>query len=623
MNGGYTGKILRVNLDDGKITIEEWDQALAREFIGGVGLAAKIIWDETNAATDPFSGENPLVLMAGPVTGTRVPTSGRWSAAALSPLTNIWGEAHAGGTFGHAMKFAGLDGIVVKGKAQKPVYLWIDGERVELRDASHLWGKDTWQTDELVKAETDPRASVSCIGPAGEKLVRFAVILNDGKMGRVHGRCGLGAVMGSKKLKAIAVKGVKRPAVADEEGLKNSVTAKFVRRHLEFETELKPRWTESSGRLWREGKRGVKNYQTGPAGFPQFHAKYFENLMLGEKLYCAGCSVGCIESKTVGDKRHQVAQHTSCSGARLMIDDFEALQESFDMSNRYGLEIMSLGGVIAFAMECYDRGLITRKDTDGIDLKWGNPEAMLAITRQIGEREGFGRLLGEGVKRAAEQIGGLAPEYAIHVKGHEFPSYDVRAWNAGALEFATASSGAHHYEATTFALSLVGDFFASILGEGDLGSIAKNRFAVKGVGKLTAKAQDFGCVVDSLVTCKMLIGYTFTGQAVQPDLLLEWTNLVTGWNMDMREFIEAGERIFNLKRMINVRRGISRKDDTLPARFLTARLGSGEGGTADNLPPLGAMLNEYYEHRGWAEDGIPTKAKLLDLGLGETVEWGR
>jgi len=620
--GGYTGKILWVNLDNGETAARAWDEDLGRKFIGGVGLAAKIIWDETTATTEPFSRDNPLIFMTGPVTGTRVPTSGRWSAAGLSPLTNIWGEAHAGGTFGHVLKMAGFDGVVVKGIAKKPSYLWLDGDKVELRDASHLWGMSTWDTDEQVKAETDSKASVACIGPAGEKLVRFALILNDGKMGRVAGRCGLGAVMGSKKLKAIAAKGVKRPAVFDDEGLKNSVATKFERKHLDFETELKPRWSEAISRMIGEGKMGFKNYQVGPEQFPSFSSKFVEDMCAGEKLYCAGCSTSCIESKTIGDKRRQVGEHTACVGARCMIDDFEAMEESYDMCNQYGMESMSLGGVLAFAMELYEKGIITKEDTNGVDLSWGSTEALLAMTKQIGERSGFGKLLGDGVKRAADEIGGLAMEYAMHVKGHEFPLWDMRGWNAGALENATASSGAHHYEGLTLTLTMTGDFFASLLGGGNLGEVAKNRFAVEGIGKLTAKAQDLGSLVDSLVTCKMLVGWTHTGQTVQPALLLEWLNLVTGWKMDIPEFIESGERIFNLKRMINVRRGISRKDDTLPGRFLSTKLGGGTGGTADNLPPLGVLLNEYYAHRGWSEEGIPTKEKLSELGLPETVDYG-
>jgi len=302
-----------------------------------------------------------------------------------------------------------------------------------------------------------------------------------------------------------------------------------------------------------------------------------------------------------------------------MIEDFEVLADAYDLCNRYGMDGMSVGGVIAFAMELYEKGLLTREDTGGVDLTWGNCEALLTMTKQIGEREGFGNLLAEGVKRAAEQLGGSAPEYAMHVKGHEFPLYDVRAWNAGALEFATASSGAHHFEGTTLSLSLTGDF----LGGEELKELAKNRFAVEGIGRMTALAQNWGQIPDSLVSCKFLIGWTHTGQVTQPATLLEWLNHATGWQMGKEEILKAGERIFNLKRMINVRRGISRKDDTLPARFLTSKRGGGEGGAAENLPPLGVMLNEYYAHRGWSEDGIPTKEKLSELDLPETEKYGR
>jgi len=611
MYGGYTGKILWVNLSDSKVTARDWDKEWAKKYIGGVGLAAKIIWDETNADTAPFSADNPLVFMTGPVTGTRVPTSGRWIVASLSPLSNIWGQAHAGGTWGYALKLAGWDGVVVTGIANKPVYLWIDADKAELRDASHLWGKDNWATDESLKSELGKGVCVASIGQAGEKLVRFAMIMDDGKMGRAAARCGLGAVMGGKKLKAIAVRGNKRPIVHDEEGLKNSIAKLYLRKHLDWETELKPRWTAANRKMWSEGKHGIKNYQAGE--FEGFIEKFVDDIISGDKLYCTGCSVSCIESKSIGDKRRMTGEATSTLGARCMIDDIDGLAEGFDLCNQYGMDSMSVGGVIALAMELRQKGVITKEDTGGIDLTWGNCEALLEMIKQIGEREGFGNLLAEGVKRAAEHIGGIAPECAMHIKGHEFPMYDMRAWNAGALEFATASSGAHHFEATTLSLSLTGDF----LGGEELKELAGNRFAVEGIGRLTALAQDYGQLPDSLVTCKLLIGWTHTGQVTQPAHLLEWLNYVTGWQMDREEFLSAGERIFNLKRMINVRRGITRKDDTLPARFLTTKRGGGEGGAADNLPPLGVMLDEYYSHRGWSEDGIPTKKKLEGLSLSE------
>jgi len=617
MYGGYTGKMLWVNLSDGKIAARDWEQEWARKYIGGVGLAAKIIWDETGADTEPFSGDNPLVFMAGPVTGTRVPTSGRWIVASLSPLSNIWGQAHAGGTWGYALKLAGWDGVVITGIASKPVYLWIDGDNVELKDAGQLWGKDNWETDELLKAELGKGVCVASIGRAGERLVRFSMIIDDGKMGRAAARCGLGAVMGSKKLKAIAVRGNKRPRVYDEDGLKDSVAKLYLRKHLDWETELLPRWTAANRKMWSEGKHGIKNYQAGE--FEGFIEKFVEDITSGEKLYCTGCSVSCIESKSIGGKRRMTGETTSTMGARCMVDDIEGLAEGYDLCNQYGMDAMSLGGVIAFAMELYEKGIITREDTGGVDLSWGNCEALLTMVRQIGEREGFGNLLAEGVKRAAEQIGGLAPEYAMEIKGHEFPLYDIRVWNAGALEFATASSGAHHFEGTTLSLSLTGDF----LGGQELKELAGDRFAVEGIGRLTALAQDYGQLPDSLVTCKLLIGWTHTGQVTQPAHLLEWLNYITGWQMGKEEFLKAGERIFNLKRMINVRRGISRKDDTLPARFLTEKRGGGEGGAADNLPPLKVMLDEYYLHRGWSEDGIPTRKKLEELDLPESVEYGR
>jgi len=616
MYGGYTGKILWVDLKSGKCQTRSLTEELAVKWVGGAGLAAKIVWDETTATTEPFSADNPLVFMTGPVTGTRVPSSGRWVVAAISPLTDIWGQAHAGGTWGYSLKLAGWDGVVVTGIPSKPAYIWIDGDEVALRDASHLWGKDTWETDDLIKQELGEKVSVAAIGQAGERLVRFSGILSDGKLGRFVGRCGLGAVMGSKKLKAIAVRGNRRPKVHDEEGLKRSVATHFIRQHMDAE-QLKYRRIKGIKRMWNQGRFGIKNYQAGE--FEGFDEKYAEEMTAGQSLYCTGCSASCIESKIADGKRHMVGEHIACLGARCMIKDMEAIAKAYDLCNQYGMESMSVGGVVAFVMELYEKGVITREDTGGIDLSWGNSEATLAIVRQIGEREGFGRLLGEGVRRASEHIGGLASEYAMHVKGHEAPMYDLRSWNAGALEYATASSGMHHMEAFGFALSLLPTPF---FGGDEIGEIARERFAVQGVGRLIAQAQDYGSMLDSMVVCKLLLGFTNTGQVTQPEHFLEWLNLVTGWQMNLEDLMRAGERMFNLKRIFNVRRGISRKDDTLPMRFLTHKRGIGEGGTADNLPPLGIMLNEYYAHRGWSEEGVPTKEKLRELDLEELSGYG-
>lgn len=605
MSDGYTGKVLRVDLNSREVVAAKWDESLGRSFIGGAGLAAKIIWDETDSATDPFAADNPLIFMTGPVTATRVPTSGRFVVSSLSPLTNIWGQSHAGGAWGYTLKLAGWDGIVVKGIASKPVYMVVDGDKVELKEAGHLWGKDTWATDEMLKDELGGKVSVACIGQAGEKLVRFANILCAGKEGGVASANGLGAVMGSKRLKAIAVRGNRRPEVYDEASLKASVAANYRSGRVDF-VELRRNWEPLLFKMWRDGKQGVKNYLTGE--FEGFIEVYIDNMFSGKNAPCMGCSVGCRDSNLLGDKKRPAGAHTVCLGSRCMVKDMAVLTETYDMCNRYGMDSMSVGGVIALSMELYEKGIVTRQDIGGIDLKWGNAEALIALVEQIGEREGFGKLLGEGVKRAAEHIGGLASEYAMHIKGQEMPPHDLRSWNAGALEFATASGGARHMEGSTVILNSV-PFLA-----GDLGG---NRFAVKGVGKLVADAQDFAGVFDSMVVCKKLLGVTNTRQLIPPETLLEWLNCVTGWQMSMQDFLMAGERAFNLKRMISVRRGVSRKDDTVPLRFLTEKRNPG-----DNLPPLGAMLNEYYACRGWSAEGVPTQEKLVQLGLSETEEYG-
>ncbi len=615
---GYTGRILRVDLSRRTITTQELDEATARKYIGGAGLAAKILWDETDATTPALSAENPLLFLVGPLTGTRVPTSGRYTIAAISPQTGIWGESHIGGTWGYALKCAGFDAIVVHGAADTPVYLWVNDGKAEIRDAHHLWGTDTYELDRLLKKETDIGASVAGIGQAGEKLVKFAAIMGDGPRASAAARSGMGAVMGFKKLKAIAVKGTMRPHVHDKEKLISSIRKHFPQTLPGLSDLSKERrWTSFKMMVLEVG--AVKNWQWGD--FEGFGDKFAKVMTIqGKPSPCRGCPVACFLLSNVGGQKHVPGEFLIPIGSNCLIDDMDELVKAFGMCNRYGLDAITTGHVVAMAMELYDRGIITKNDTDGIDLRWGNQRMVLDIVRKIGEREGFGELLGEGVRGMAERIGGAAFECAIHVKGLEPPMLDARSNNAWALQYATGNRGADHMEGF---MALYRRRYAqpNLTGDEEAQEAASNPFATKGVGRLTAWAQNLDCVMDSLVLCKYLAfpfvwmreaPQSFVG--IQPTELLEWLNLATGWDMNMKEFLETGERIFNLKRLFNVRRGIRRKDDTLPARLLNEIRGGG-GKAAQNLPPLEAMINEYYAHRRWHENGIPTKEKLSELGL--------
>ena len=611
MLNGY-GRILRIDLTEEKVSHEEIDAATARKFIGGVGLAAKMLWDETTRDTAPFSAENPFIVMTGPLTGSPVPKSGRCNMVGISPLTGIYGQAHSGGSLADELKHSGFDGIVVKGKAKRPVYLWIYNQDVEIRDAGHLWGKDTYEAADLLRKETDEKACPACIGRAGERLVRLAGIMNDGRQGRAAARCGLGALMGSKNLKAVAVRGTLPVMFHDLEKLREGAREILKQYPVKKPDEAMETHVAMFRNFFKFGRVPVKNWSEGV--FEQGYV-YPEDMRKARQMHCKRCPYECTESYLTADgERHMVWEAWGPLGTNCLIANPEALQEAYTLCNKYGLDAISTGAVISFAMECFEKGLITKETTGGVDLTWGNERAMIEMVKRIGERDGFGEVLGEGVRRAAEQIGGLAAEYAMHVKGLELPAHEPRATAGLALGYATGSIGAAHMEASGSQnlenwLEIDNPKTSPELGF----PVALTRFASEGKGAIVAKTQDFGCILDSLAICLFLSLH----QWVQPSTYAGLLNSATGFNMTPGELMLAGERIFNIKRMISVRRGISRKDDTLPPRILTQRLL--EGGTRGNLPNLGVMLNEYYSVRGWSEEGIPTKKKLSQLGLEECM----
>ncbi|HVN97447.1 MAG TPA: aldehyde ferredoxin oxidoreductase family protein [Syntrophorhabdaceae bacterium] len=605
---GDRGKVVRVDLSTQAITYDYVDEVTARKYVGGSGLAAKILWDETTPNTHPLSPENLLMFMTGPLTGTIVPSSSRYVVAGISPLTGIWGKATVGGKLAYELRHGGFDGIVVKGKAQKPVYLWFHDGEATIRDSAHIWGRDVYEAAELLRGETDKNAGIACIGPAGEKQVKIACIIGDGKAGRAGARCGLGALMGAKNLKAIVARGTFPVHVKSRERLQRSVRKLYAIYPPRHEDKTIVREAQAILKsIVPVGGFPVKNWTEGTFG--EELCRMADDTERAKPIFCKGCPYGCGESLYTPDgERHVVWEAWGPLGTNCLIDNMETLQEAYSFCNKYGLDSISTGGVIAFAMECFDKGLITKKDTDGIDLHWGNHEAMLEMVKQIGRREGFGELLGDGVRIAAERIGGCAAEYAIHTKGLEYPAHDPRAAMGGALAYATGSIGACHIEAA--GIKGIENYSGGTTDRSypDFGySETLNRFALEGKAELAAKTQDWGTMLDSLVICY------FVSSRLQPSDVINLLNSVTGWDMDLKEFMCAGERAFNLFRMINVRRGISRKDDTLPPRFLSHKRGT--GGAADSLPFLGSMLNEYYLYRGWSEEGVPTRKTLTRLGL--------
>ncbi|MGI5838439.1 MAG: aldehyde ferredoxin oxidoreductase family protein [bacterium] len=613
MLGGYMGKILRVDLSGGKTDIVTVSEDVCRQYLGGSGLGAKYLFEMTTAGTDPLGPDNPLFFLTGPLTGTRVPLSGRHAVVAKSPLTGIWGESDSGGTWGVKLKRAGYDGIIVTGKAQSPVYLWVHEAGAEIRPAAHLWGKDTFETETAVLAETHRNAGVACIGPAGEKMVLLAAIMNDGKDARAAGRCGLGAVMGSKNLKAVAVHGTLRPPVADPE-LLDSLVKQIVPQIVE-KTRAMSQYGTSGGLMLAEkmGDLPIQNWRAGKweQGAEKISGQTMAETILTGSYHCHGCVIGCgrvakqyfppFAGTDGGGPEYETL---GMLGSAVLVDDLEAVAKANELCNRLGIDTISTGSAIAFAMEAYEYGIITADDTGGMKLAWGDSAAMLRLVEMIGRQEGIGALLGQGTRRAAAELGGLAPEFAINVKGLDFPAHDPRAYSSLAVGYATSNRGACHLQGYSYA-------FERGLKSPDLGYPEPlDRFAAAEKGVLAAETQNLMCLFDSLKVCKFILS-----GGVDVHHLAEWLNAVTGWDTTVEELLRTGERLYNLKRLYNVRCGISRKDDILPPRILTQP--RREGGAGEHLPAFGPMLDEYYRHRGWSEEGIPTPAKLRELGLAE------
>jgi len=608
---GYMGKILRVDLTKGRVEAEKLDEKLARKFIGGSGLATKILSDETGAKTDPLGPENRLIFMTGPFAATPVITSGRHHMVTKSPLTGAYTESDSGGTWGPYLKRAGFDGIVVTGKASKPVYLWVTDGKAEIRDASRYWGMDTYVLDEAIRKETHNEAVVASIGPGGEKGVRYASILNDGKDARAAGRGGSGAVMGSKNLKAIAVHGRQQVEIADPEALRASLK------------EISPMVAKNAEGMRKNGTAGglatfealgslpLQNWKyqgRWEKGAAQIAGPAMTEKILTGNYFCERCVIGCgrrvkVDKGPFAPVEGAGPEYESVAmlGSLCLVDDIEAIAKANEICNRLGIDTISAGASIAFAMEAYEKGIITKKDTGELELLWGRGDVMVKMAEKIGKREGLGKLLGEGVRIAAEKLGKNSVEFSTDVKGQEMPAHDPRCFNAGAVGYATINRGACH-----LGFSHV---FERVLSMPEIGiDQPLPRLEVKGKGELAAKTQNIMGLFDSLKVCKFTM---FGGLKMTP--ILAWYNMVTGNSMTMEEFLKTGERIFNLKRMYNVGCGISRKDDTLPPRFLTLKH-EGEG-LNPSLPPLGELLYDYYKFRGWNEEGVPTPEKLKELGL--------
>ncbi|MCD6363891.1 MAG: aldehyde ferredoxin oxidoreductase family protein [Synergistetes bacterium] len=603
--GGYWNRFLRIDLSSKSVEVFSLNEKILREYIGGSGLGAKLIYEGMDPSLDPLDPGNVLVFMAGPLTGTPALTAGRHAVAAKSPLTGIWGEADVGGYWGTGLKSTRFDGIIIVGKAERPVYIWINERRALIRDAEHVWGKDTFETEKILKEETEPGAKVGCIGPAGENGVKFASIMFDGKHARAAGRCGLGAVMGSKNLKAVVVSGNKTVPIVDKRNF-----LEFSKLKMKEAIESLKAFSEygTSGGVIRAEELGdlpIRNWLLGEwkKGALKITGQAWSDKYLVRRFHCASCPIGCgrVIKLSQGDyagveQAGPEYETLACLGALCLVDAPEVVLLANELCNRYGLDTISTGSVIGFAMECSEHGLIDER------VRWGSGEDLLRLIKDIAFRNGIGDLLAEGVRSASENIGGLAKEFAIHVKGLELPAHDPRAFNSLSIGYATSNRGACHVQGMSY-------IFERGATLPDMGyTEVQDRFGVEGKAEFVAKVQDLMCLYDSAKMCK----FTLLG-SVGPRDMLKWLNYATGFDYSFEELMKCGERIFNLKRLFNVKIGISRKDDTLPPRIAIHAKES--GGAKGNLPPFNKMLYEYYKYRGWDELGRPTPEKLKELGI--------
>lgn len=608
---GLAGNILRIDLRNKKATIEPLKEDIVKKFIGGRGLGAWILWRELSPGVDPLSPENRLVIDVGPLTGTKALGAHRWIAQFKSPLTGTYFRSVGGGFFGAELKFAGHDALVIEGRAEKPTYIYIHDDGVEFRDADKVWGMTTDATRDFLWEETARDSRMVMIGPAGERLVRISALVTDDM--RTASRGGGGAVMGSKNLKAIVVKGSKRPEIFDEKAFEEAAREEIevIKESPVFEAF---RGLGTNIAVYGEYLGGcfpTYNYrQEKLEGIEVFKPENLSRYVV--KHYgCYGCMVRCgkIFKLTKGPYAGFVwdfpeyETHWSFGG-NLGNINIESITYANMLADKYGLDTISAGSAIGFAIELYERGVISRSEADGLNLRWGDPDIICELVRRIALRIGIGNILAEGVRRAAEIIGRGAEKYAMHVKGLELPAHDPRRARAFGLSMLTSPIGASH----TMGVSAFEEFGIPFKGK------KVDPFATEGKGEIAKYIQDETAVNETGVWCIFVTSFCGVSLELYAKLLQAATGIK---EFDAQHLLLIGERIFNLERTINAREGIDARYDRMPERVIKEAI------PRDDTPARGQVFEEeilvkdYYRARGWDEKGNPTKEKLRELGLGE------
>ena len=603
--------ILKIDLSTGKTEEYRIPEKWEKDFLGGASLAARILYSSLTRELNPLSPEAPLLFMMGPMTGTSGPTTGRFGICGKGPATGLWAESNIGGFWGPELRAAGYDGLWITGKALEPVYLWLNGNKLEVRKAAHLWGQNTYTTQDKVKEEIGQKSARVCvIGPAGEKQVLFASIMCD--HGRMAGRTGMGAVMGAKNLKAIAVHGTNEIPVFD--------LAKYKPLRSESNRRLKD---DNEAKILREvGTGGAANYAEYLGAMPVKYysrgsfenidsisgAKMTETILVGRSA-CQGCVIACGRVVNLnGDKtKRKGPEHETMVGfgANLLNDNLELIVDMGELCDRYGMDTISTSNTIGLALHLYEKGLMTSKDTGGLELKWGDVDVIEELVRLIGSREGIGDIMAQGSRRFAAHFG--AEEEAVQVNGLEVAYHDPRGVSGMALSYATSPRGACHNQS---------DYFFVDWGHSQesLGIDFYSRHAQAEKAANVAKHQDWRTIFNAIVMC------IFAN--VEPEMQVRLINAACGLDWTIEDMMKAGERAWNLKRAINNRMGLTRANDKLPKALLEP---FADGGSAGFVPDFEGMLSAYYQARGWdLETGKPSREKLIGLGLKDLAEdlWG-
>ncbi len=617
MINAYMGKILRVDLKTGSVSSEPLRLDWAMTFIGGAGLATRYLYDEVPAGTDALGSGNRLIFMTGPLTGTASASAGRYSVVAKSPLTGIWGHGNSGGSFGPALKRSGYDGIIFEGISPQPVYLIVSDGKAELRDAADLWGKTVPETEDRIQETADKNLTVAAIGPGGENLVRYAAIINNKH--RAVGRCGLGAVMGSKRLKAVACGGRAAIKLADQANFRKIAKAQIA---LLDESMLKVGFEAF-------GTNMVSDMVNARGGYPAYNWQQgvFDKIeevngpALTDKVFvkgvnCFACPIFCGRGTEIREGKWKGRsgegpeyETTNTLGPQCGVADMNAITMANYLCNQYGLDTITAGASIAFAMECYQKGILTKEQTEGLALNFGDGALVVDLVEKIAKREGIGDLLAEGTKAMADKLGQGSHHFAMHVKGLELPAYDPRAAKITGLAYVTANRGGDHITAYVQGPTFIDVPFLLV----EDSSIEDPFVANPKEAKVVIDLENALTMFDCIGACK------FMGILLPAEDYVQLISHAAGWVFTVEDFRKCGERVYNLMRAYCVREGITRILDTLPDRLMKEPLPSGPAeGMLIDKQSLEMLKDAYYNLRGWDRaTGIPTPEKLKELDLEE------